>query len=975
MNFNPCKFYKKEEKKNSPPYKGGDRFSTRLARKSGVVEESKLAQPPLRRSLYALRRCPLLCKEGNLSRILTAFVILLIAYSIAAAQTRPVSQEERLQGYFESADSTFFVFDAAIYNVDVESINRVVVTGLFRNWDQDMENADWHLEATENAPNVWLLAVPNFEYRAIPPGTPFKFRINDGRWLDPPADAANSEGGNLVFLYGAKTPRLRAELRGPRAIWAVVTGDDVERPLNSDAYRLTDAKGREIPIQTVLPNTASETLVVPEESLDIRRVYYLEIPSLKLRSLCSFDGWFRTLYSTKELGANVSEDGAQTVFRIFSPRADLVKLYLYKNPEDSPESAYKVIDMKRDSDGVWESVQEGDLHGVYYDFTVHGPNDPGNHFYETHPVHASDPYARVNVDAFGKSRVWRKTIPATPLKNGRPAMKDVIAYEVHVQDFTDLLPVSDDLKGTIPAMVVPGLPNSKGEPVGFDHLVNLGINTVHLMPIQEYLHYPDAEWQAAFKNDLYMIEQGINLENYQWGYRTTHPFAVETRFRKRGTEYGAQRDQFRDLVQAFHDKGIAVIVDYVFNHTGENMDGREYLLNLNVFDKQYYYRTNRELEHIGAYGNETKSENRPMMQRWFIDQCKHFIEEFGIDGFRIDLAGQTDQQTLLALRAALGDDIIIYGEPWIGSNDSDYEANPDWDWYKIDSPITFFQDDARNAFKGPPSNPENKKTDRGYAGGNAAERENVMKALLNSFPEEIYPNRGINYLDIHDNWALADRFAVKDWDGRYGVEEDRYKIAAGLLFTSLGPIVLHGGSEFMRSKASAPLEELVKEIASGPLYFHGKRDTYNLRKANQFVWENIGKTKADEGSYCDYQNMLAYWKGLIAFRLSDAGKVFRIADAPPTEYYRWILPENEYLLGYIVAEKVLVLINTDEKPQRFEQVNLPRGRWQLIANDKTVDHINGVSASGGEHSDVFLDGGTAYNPSLPAASLKIWLRK
>src|SRR5690606_19240893 len=115
-----------------------------------------------------------------------------------------------------------------------------------------------------------------------------------------------------------------------------------------------------------------------------------------------------------------------------------------------------------------------------------------------------------------------------------------------------------------------------------------------------------------------------------------------SRYRRKGTEHGAQREQFRDLVQAFHDHGIAVIVDFVFNHTGENMDGRHYLFNFNGIDPLYYYRT-RDLRRVGEYGNETKSENRPMVQRWIIDQCRHFIEEFGVDGFRIDLAGQTDE--------------------------------------------------------------------------------------------------------------------------------------------------------------------------------------------------------------------------------------------------------------------------------------------------------------------------------------------
>jgi len=898
----------------------------------------------------------------------TSFALLLTLVASASIRAQAPSQDARLQGYSHVDEVTTFVFDVAAHGLVAPE--RVVVTGAFRNWDQDMNHPGWQLRPDPNNPGVWVLPLDNPGYQTVPPGSPFKFRINEGRWLDPPSTAPNQEGGNLVFLFGMAPPRLQAELRGPTAVWATLTGDGATRPLDPAAYRLTDGQGREVPIARVLPNTASETLIVPAYALDVRRVFYLEVPGQNLRALCRRDPWFRTLYSDKELGAIISEDGSTTTFRLFAPRADRVVLYFYFNEEDTPEEAAKTIEMTRDADGVWETTQAGDHHGIYYDFTIHGPQDPGNFFFETHPVHISDPYARVSVDSFGKSRVWRPTTPAGPVRGGRPAMEEVIAYEVHIQDFTDLLPVDDKEKGTIPAMVKPGLTNSVGEPIGFDYLVNLGINVVHLMPVQEFLHFPDAVWQASFKNDPYMTAQGINLENYQWGYRTTHAFAVETRYRKRGTEHGAQREQLRDLVQAFHDKGIAVIIDLVPNHTGENMDGRNDLFTFNVLDKPYYYRTDQDLAPIGPFGNEVKTEDRPMVQRWLIDQCRHFIEEFGIDGFRVDLAGQIDEQSLLLLRRELGDDIILYGEPWIPPSDPDVVKNPDWAWYKADAPLTFFQDDARNAFKGPVSNPENKLTDRGYPGGDASQRGKVMQGLLNSFPDEVHPNRGINYLDIHDNWALADQFATNDWDGRFGVDEGPFKLAAGLLFTSLGPVVLHGGTEIMRSKGLAPLEEIVKTMDGGEIYLHGKRDTYNLRRANQFMWEHVGQTRADEGSNNDYANMLAYWKGLIAFRKSDAGAVFRVGEAPPDGYYRWILPDDHALLGYLVDERVLVLINTDEEARTFEAVTLPAGSWRLIADGDRVDHLNGVEGIDGR-----ITGAQPATLSLPAASLKIWVRE
>ena len=754
---------------------------------------------------------------------------------------------------------------------------------------------------------------------------------------------------------------LRAEIRTDKAIWVHVQGASL-LPLDLGDWQLNMADGTPIPLVEVLPNDADELMLVPAVPLDITRVYYVTLPSAGLKVRARFDGWFRTLYSAKPLGATIR--AGSTSFRVFAPRARTVTLYLYAQANDS--KAQQEVVMARDSDGVFEATVPGNLKGTYYDFTVHGPNDPGNQFYEQVPVHVSDPYALVQMESYGKSRIWPHTTPATPLKTGRPAMQDVVAYEVHVQDFTDRLPVPDALKGTLPAMTVTGLTNKAGQPIGFDHLVNLGINVVHLLPIQEYHHYPDAEWRAAFHDDPDMIAQGINDENYQWGYSTTHAFAIENRYRARGTEPGTERTQFRDLVQAFHDHGIAVVVDIVPNHTGEDMRGGKVPLNFNAFDRLYYYRTDDNGQHIGPYGNEVKTEDRPMVQRWLIDQAKMLTEEFGVDGFRIDLAGQLDKQTLKKLRQAVGDDIIIYGEPWIDVTDPYIRANKDWDWYKEDAPITFFQDDARNAFKGSPFVLENKHTDRGYAGGNASLRADAMRGLANDYPEEaISPNQGINYLDIHDNWALADRFATTDWDGRSGVDTDAYKLAATLLFTSQGPIVLHGGSEIMRSKGSAAIEDVVKQSASGEVRLKGRDDTYNQRVANQFDWDSVGRSTGPN----DYADMLAFWRGMIALRMSEAGKVFRQATAD-TSRYQWILPQDQALLGYIVGGDILVLLNVGDAGASFDGVTLPDGTWTLVATNDAVNIAEGVSGDNAK-----LKGGTQPSLRVSAQGLKIWVRR
>jgi pullulanase/glycogen debranching enzyme len=833
-----------------------------------------------------------------------------------------------------------------------------------------MEDAQWQLSPSSTQPGLWVLRIDNPLYSKIATSTPFKFRTDQGDWMEPPATAPNSESGNLVFEPGIIPPRIKATLLTSNTIAVRWYGDPTIQSVDRSDFRLVDAAGTEIPISSITRVSQDETRILTLSDIDIKRVYYLNFDKAKLRSLCWRDHWFASLYSQKPLGAEIAADGATTVFRLFAPRASAVRLYLYERADDTPAEAYSMVQLTQDDQGVWEVELPGDLHGTYYDYTIHGPSDPGNFFYETHAVHISDPYARVSLDSFGKCRVWRSTTPAQPLKHGRPKMEDVIAYEVHVQDFTYDLPIDAQTVGTLPGMIARGLKNKNGHAIGFDYLIDLGINVVHLMPVQEFLHYPDSEWQSAFRDDPFMIKHGVNLENYDWGYRTTHAFAIESRFRKRGTENGAEREQFRDLVQAFHDHDIAVIIDLVPNHTGENMDGRHYLFNFNAIDLPYYYRTDDEVKHLGPYGNEVKTENRPMVQRWLIDQCQSLIREFGIDGFRIDLAGQIDKQTLIKLKRELGEDVIIYGEPWIAPSDPEVAKDPELGWYKKDAPITFFQDDARNAFKGPTSNPVDKIKSRGFAGGDTTQRERAMAGLLNSFPDEATPNSGINYLDIHDNWALADQFAARDWDGRFGVDQGPFRIAAGLLFTSLGPVVMHGGTEIMRSKGSADLAETWKETATGKLLYHGKSDTYNMLTPNLFLWDDVGRRGDSNNAHTDYDAMHRYWKGLIAFRNSDEGKVFRVGYTPPEGYYRWILPSDAHLLGYVVNDQVLVLINTGSESATMEVPSLASGNWIQILDGKNIDHRLGVGGA-----DSALAGEKPHWIPMPAESIRIWVKR
>ena len=857
-------------------------------------------------------------------------VLLALAALAASARAQAPTDAERAQGYAERDGAVVFVFDPAAYGVEPE---RVAVTGAFRGWSAQMDDPAWALAPDGD---VWTLAAAS---AGPAPGTPFKYRVDGGRWLDPPAAAPNAVGGNLVYRLGETPPRLVAELRGDHEVWVRVEG--APRPLRAQAYRVVRWDGLDVPVLGLTPHEAG-TALLATAPLDADQVHAVEVVvgGETLRARARFDGLWRDQAPTAVLGALPLAD--RTQFTVHAPRADSVVLHLYDAPT-GPETLRRSLAPA--ASGAWTADVPGDRHGAWYDYSVYGPDGPGSAFTNQTGQRVTDPYARVSDDSWGRARVWRDPFQTPrPVAGGRPAMEDVVAYEVHLQDVTDGLPLAAGV-GPLEGFATPGLRNARGEPVGLDHIVRLGVNTVHLLPVQEFLHYPDSDWQAAFADDPFMREQGVATENYQWGYRTTHAFAVESRFRSAGDEPGRERERLAALVDTLHARGLAVVVDVVFNHTGENMEGAERRFTFNGLDKWYAYRLDDEGNHIGAFGNEVKSENRPYVQRWLLDQLRQLVDVFGVDGFRIDLAGQTDEQTLRWLQAELGADVLIYGEPWIASNDPDYEANPDWDWYKADSPITFFQDAARNAWKGSPlEDPTPAPASRGFAGGDPAARGPALQGVANDYPEEPTPTAGIGYLDIHDNWALADRFASAQtgehrWDGRRGVRAAEMRIAAALLMTSLGPVVMHGGTEIARSKGLAPLAEdlggqLVKtEMPLAPVYIKGRGDTYNLRAANAYRWETVG-----QNAPVDTGEMLGWWRDLIALRLSEVGGVFRVGGPVPEGWVAPLATDTDASLAYVVGGRVMVAVNAGDGPARLAGV--PEGTWALDARsgaDGVVD--------------------------------------
>jgi hypothetical protein len=238
----------------------------------------------------------------------------------------PYMKAQNASGYSYQNDTLSFIFDEITYKEN--AVKNVVVTGSFSNWSQDMGDKKWQLIKEKNG--IWTKKVYNPNFEMIKTNTSFKFRINDGKWLEPPANASNTDGGNLIFMKGIEPLSLSATLLSDDQIKITIKG--IKKEYNFTAtvndFILNDAKGNLIPIAELRfdidatsksqnqPNSEVIILVKPKNLIDKRRVYYIEMPSMKQKTLVTYDGWFKNLKSDKELGANLSSDGKKTNFRI-----------------------------------------------------------------------------------------------------------------------------------------------------------------------------------------------------------------------------------------------------------------------------------------------------------------------------------------------------------------------------------------------------------------------------------------------------------------------------------------------------------------------------------------------------------------------------------------------------------------------------------------------------------------------------------
>lgn len=592
------------------------------------------------------------------------------------------------------------------------------------------------------------------------------------------------------------------------------------------------------------------------------------------------------LISTRQLGALYSPEA--TTFRVWAPTASVVTLCLYHPPVGGKANR---VTMTKLDDGCWEAEVAGDQLGIYYTYTADGEDprfDPSRELL--------DPYAKAVTGHDGRSIVVHDETPVAD----RPdfPISEAVIYEMHLRDFTIDPDSGIQRRGRYLGLTESGTHLSGRQDVttGLDHLLELGINVVQLLPIGE------------FHNDK-------SNDQYGWGYDAVHHFSPEGWY---ATErFDARRvTEVKQMIDTLHRHGIRVTLDVVFNHTFEAIDqGRVYSFEGLV--PGYYYR----LKPDGSYwngsgvGNEFRTE-APMVRRYIVDCLRHWVREYKVDGFRFDLMGLIDRETaelIVEKLRAIDPNIMIYGEPWAGGS-TPIEIT--WKGSQRNRGWAVFNDHYRDALKGNVFNAR----ESGFAqsGNHEFGVKLGVRGAIDDFADS--PLETINYIECHDNHTLWDRLMISTIDDARITDADRRamdKLAAAAIFTSQGIPFIQAGQEFLRAKG-------------------GDHNSYNKPDAvNMIRWRDKVK----------HRDIYDYYRGLIALRHAhplfrlETGSQVREAVRFFDEIFNFPLPPG--CVAYLIEDptgkddwrRAAVFLNATA---RLMEIGLPSGEWKAYGDSREV---------------------------------------
>ena len=606
------------------------------------------------------------------------------------------------------------------------------------------------------------------------------------------------------------------------------------------------------------------------------------------------------IYNGNDLGVHYTP--TRTLFKVWAPKASEVKLRLYKTGDGN--DLLNTIAVTKSTGGTWQTTVSKDIKNLYYTFQVKQDNKWLDE--------SADIYAKA-VGINGKRGMvvnLAETAPANWAKDKGPVVKnytDIVLYESHVRDLSIHPQSGIRHKGKFLGFAEEGTKGPGGISTGLDHLRELGITHLHLLP--------------SF--DFNSIDETKPAENrYNWGYDPFHYNVPEGSFSTNPYDGRVRIKEFKQMVQALHANGIGVVMDVVYNHTSNLKTP------FNQFAPGYFYRQREDGSYsdASACGNETASE-RAMMRKFMLESVVYWVKEYHIDGFRFDLMGIHDIETMNRIADTLrkiNPSIILYGEGWTAGSCPlpEEQRAVKKNTYRLNG-IAAFSDDIRDGLRGPFSNAKEK----GFASGKKGTAENVKFGIVAStqHPQIEYaavaysqapwakePGQTITYVSCHDDPTLFDRLEEANQNA---LEEELIKmdkLAQTVVFTSQGVPFLHSGAEMLRTK-------------------RGVHNSYESPDSiNQIDWSRKIK----------YKDVFAYYKGLIALRKNHPS--FRLPSTKKIqEHLKFIHSDDPLLIAYTLSgvkedtwKEIVVILNGDKQHKSFQ---LPPGNWMLAVDGNTIN--------------------------------------
>ncbi|QOT11553.1 type I pullulanase [Paenibacillus sp. JNUCC32] len=610
-----------------------------------------------------------------------------------------------------------------------------------------------------------------------------------------------------------------------------------------------------------------------------------------------FDKEFDKLFYYDGTDLGLTYQAQESKFRLWAPTATEAYVLLYP---DWKTSEARRFPMTRDVKGTWLLKIEENLHGMFYTYQV----QIGDQWNE-----AVDPYAAavgVNGD-----RAYIVDMPRTDPErwtDEKPPFQsplDAVIYELHVRDYTIHPDSGVEFKGKFKGLTETGTRGPGGIRTGLDHIVELGATHVELLPIYDFatesvdetrLHEPQYNW-------------GYDPKNYNApeGSYATDPYVPEVRIR-----------ELKELIQTFHEQGLRVIMDVVYNHV---YDG--YLVNFTKLVPGYYLRYTKDgkFSNGSGCGNDTASE-RPMMRKFIVESVLHWVKEYRVDGFRFDLMGLLDVQTMNEIRARLDEidpSIMTIGEGWVMNTELDEKKRANQQQAALMPRIAHFNDGFRDAVKGDIFHFDYK----GFVSGGVGYQSKVKQGIVGGIPysQDIKafasePDQCVNYVECHDNHTLWDKIMLSTDGESDAVRRDMHRLSSAMILTSQGIPFLHAGQEYYRSK-------------------NGVENSYNASdEVNRLDW----------GMASEHQDGVKYIQRLVQLRRNHPA--FRMRDAASIRKHLHFEPCPEHAVAFTLrdhaggdpAEHIYVLYYAGRKPSSLTIPEL--GDWNVLFGE---EHVKGLS--------------------------------